>query len=70
MKKSISYITKNYSALESELVTIQGWIRTNRNQKEFGFINFNDGSNIHGLQIVYDKTLDNFDLQEFEIYDN
>lgn len=62
MKTSISYISKNYEALASQEVTLHGWIRTNRNQKEFGFINFNDGSNISGAQIVYDKTLDNFDM--------
>ena len=42
-------------------VTIEGWVRNNRNQKEFGFIDFYDGTSINTLQIVYDKTLDNFD---------
>ncbi|HBR70151.1 TPA: asparagine--tRNA ligase [Candidatus Dependentiae bacterium] len=33
-------------------VTIKGWIRTVRDQKNFTFINVNDGSQINGLQIV------------------
>ena len=42
-------------------VTVEGWVRNNRNQKEFGFIDFYDGTTINNLQIVYDKTLSNFD---------
>lgn len=62
MKTSISYITNNFNALANTQVILHGWIKTNRNQKEFGFINFNDGSNVGGVQIVYDKELDNFDI--------
>ena len=62
MKTSISALTKNYESMVNKEVLLQGWIRTNRGQKEFGFINFNDGSNVGGLQIVYDKALDNFDM--------
>lgn len=61
MKTNIRYLTKNFNSLASKEVTIQGWIKTNRNQKEFGFINFNDGSALSNLQIVYDKDLANFD---------
>ena len=60
MKTSVSFITKNFESLGSKEVTLQGWIKTNRNQKEFGFINLNDGSNVSGIQIVYDNTLDQF----------
>jgi asparaginyl-tRNA synthetase len=62
MKTSISVLTKTYESMVNKEVLLQGWIRTNRGQKEFGFINFNDGSNVGGLQIVYDKALDNFDM--------
>lgn len=44
-----------------ELV-LKGWIRTNRDQKAFGFISFNDGSHFSSLQVVYDREiLDNYD---------
>ena len=42
-------------------VTLQGWIRNHRKQKEFGFIDFNDGTALKSLQIVYDDKLDNFE---------
>jgi len=61
MKTSISYLNKNFSSLIGQEVIVQGWIKTNRNQKEFGFINLNDGSTLSNLQIVYDKLLPNFE---------
>ena len=42
-------------------VTVQGWIRNHRKQKDFGFIDFNDGTFFKNLQIVYDNSLSNFD---------
>lgn len=60
MKISIRKLNESFSNVKEEVV-IQGWIRTNRNQKEFGFINLNDGSTLSNIQIVYDKSLENFD---------
>ncbi len=42
-------------------VTLQGWIRNHRKQKEFGFIDFNDGTFFKTTQIVYDNKLGDFD---------
>ena len=42
-------------------VSVQGWIRNHRKQKEFGFIDFSDGTTQAHLQIVYDNNLSNFD---------
>ena len=42
-------------------VTLEGWVRNNRDQKEFGFIDFYDGTSINTLQIVYTKELSNFE---------
>ena len=52
LKKIDKYIDKE--------VTIQGWIRNHRKQKEFGFIDFSDGTDFKHIQIVYDNNLDNF----------
>ncbi len=41
-------------------ITLSGWIRNHRPQKEFGFIDFSDGTCFKHLQIVYDNNLDNF----------
>ena len=50
---------KNYKV--GEEVTVSGWVRNNRNQKEFGFIDFSDGTCFEHLQIVYDKDIENFE---------
>ena len=41
-------------------VLIYGWVRTNRAQAQFGFLNVNDGSTVTNIQVVYDNVLDNF----------
>ena len=49
-------------------VELGGWIRNHRKQKEFGFIDFNDGTCFENLQIVYDNSLKNFDeIQKLHI---
>ena len=49
-------------------VTVSGWIRNHRKQKEFGFIDFNDGTYFKNLQIVYDNKLSNFEeIQKLHI---
>ena len=42
-------------------ITLQGWIRSHRKQKEFGFIEFSDGTCFEHFQLVYDNKLDSFD---------
>ncbi len=41
-------------------VLIYGWVRTNRAQAQFGFLNVNDGSTLTNIQVVYDNKLENF----------
>lgn len=52
-------------AKEKELIgkeiKVHGWIRNHRPQKEFGFIDFSDGTCFKHLQIVYDKELKDFE---------
>ena len=42
-------------------VTIGGWVRSNRNSKNFGFIVVNDGTFFEPVQVVYGDGLENFD---------
>lgn len=42
-------------------IKIKGWIRNHRPQKEFGFIDFSDGTSFKHLQVVYTNTLSDFD---------
>ena len=46
--------------LEKE-INVKGWVRTKRSSKNVSFINLNDGSVIHNLQIVADNQ--NFDVE-------
>ena len=50
--------TNEYASKE---VTVCGWVRTNRAQSQFGFLNVNDGSFFENLQVVYEQNLPNFD---------
>ena len=44
-----------------KLITVEGWVRNHRKQKEFGFIDFSDGTYFKHLQIVYDDKNEKFD---------
>ncbi|WP_418791452.1 asparagine--tRNA ligase [Phosphitispora sp. TUW77] len=46
--------TARYSNKEIE---VSGWIRSNRDQKSFGFISLNDGTHFNTIQVVYEKDM-------------
>ena len=46
--------TRRYANKE---VQVSGWIRSNRDQKSFGFISLNDGTHFTSIQIVYEREL-------------
>ena len=43
-------------------ITVGGWVRSIRDSKTFGFMIVNDGTFFENLQIVFDDTLDNFEM--------
>lgn len=43
-----------------QTVYLNGWVRKIRDQKNFGFIELNDGSFFKGVQVVFDTQLPNF----------
>ena len=47
--------------LENKEVTVNGWIRNHRPQKDFGFIELSDGTTFKHLQLVYDNKLADFE---------
>ena len=57
---TIKEILEKKDELIDKKITVSGWIRNHRPQKEFGFIDFSDGTCFKHLQIVYDTSLDNF----------
>lgn len=52
---------ENVKTLVNQEVEIDGWIRNHRRQKDFGFIDFSDGTCFSHIQIVYDTNLSNFE---------
>lgn len=56
--KDIFKSSQNYLGKE---LKIEGWIRTIRDSKNFGFIELNDGTYLKNIQIVFENTMDNFD---------
>ena len=51
----------NKESYADQSVTICGWVRTNRAQAQFGFLNVNDGSFFESIQVVYDNKISNFE---------
>ena len=49
--------TLNY---ENKTVTLEGWVKTVRDSKTFGFIELNDGSSFKNVQVVFNDKLPNF----------
>ncbi len=45
----------------ADALTVQGWVRTRRDSKEFSFIELNDGSCLRNLQIIARATLPNYE---------
>ncbi len=61
MRKRLSLYELKKEIVDGMEVLLQGWVKQNRDQKEYGFINLNDGSTFEGIQVVYEeKNLENF----------
>ena len=49
-------------------VVLEGWVRNHRKQKEFGFIDFSDGTCFKHIQVVYDNKLEDFEsIQKYHV---
>ena len=61
-------LIKNVKKYMNKEVVLQGWIRNHRKQKEFGFIEFADGTCFEHIQLVYDDKLDSFEeIQKYRV---
>ena len=61
MKKLvIKDLYRNTNEYKDKEITLEGWVRTIRDSKTFGFIELNDGSFFKNVQIVFSDKLDNF----------
>lgn len=57
----IKELLANIAEYKNKEVILQGWIRNHRKQKNFGFIDFNDGTSFKGIQVVYTDELTCFE---------
>lgn len=61
MKKLIiKDLYRNTDEYIEKIITLEGWVRTVRASKNFGFIELNDGSFFKNVQIVFEDNLPNF----------
>ena len=68
MTLDVRDIYKDVDSYMDKEVTLQGWIRNHRKQKEFGFIAFYDGTYFNTIQLVYDDKLIDFEeIQKMRI---
>lgn len=56
----VKELYRNAQDYEGQSVRLNGWIRTSRVSKSFGFIELNDGGFFKNAQIVFDESLENF----------
>ncbi len=69
METTVKKIYRQSETFANQILTLKGWVRNNRAQKEFGFINFHDGTFFESIQVVYEeKNLENFkDVQKIRV---
>ena len=57
----IKDLFKSTQSYENQEIKLEGWVRTVRDSKTFGFIELNDGSFFNNVQIVFNNNLSNFE---------
>lgn len=60
MKDDIKKLYLEHEKLEGKIVMLGGWVRTVRDNKNFGFIDLNDGTSFKGVQIVFTPEIKNY----------
>lgn len=61
MKKiTVRDLYKNTDSFVNKEITIEGWVKTVRDSKTFGFIELNDGTFFKNVQIVFNDSLEGF----------
>ncbi|MBU7007428.1 asparagine--tRNA ligase [Phosphitispora fastidiosa] len=56
-KTVIRQLVRDTARYSNKEVEVSGWIRSNRDQKSFGFISLNDGTHFNTIQVVYEKDM-------------
>ncbi|MDY0138521.1 MAG: asparagine--tRNA ligase [Candidatus Izemoplasmatales bacterium] len=69
MAIDIKVLYQHFIDYKEKEIDVFGWVRNNRSQKEFGFIDLNDGTSFETVQIVYEaSSLENFkEVSKFRV---
>lgn len=57
---TVKDLYKNTETLSGKEIVLEGWVKTIRDSKTFGFIELNDGTFFKNIQVVFNNTLENF----------
>jgi asparaginyl-tRNA synthetase len=57
MKISVQKLYDKPQDFDNKNVTVEGWVRTIRSSKDFGFIELNDGTCFKNIQIVFESSV-------------
>lgn len=57
----IKELYEKKETFSNKIITLCGWVKSNRDSKTFGFLSISDGTFFTPVQIVYDDTLENYD---------
>lgn len=58
----IKKLHEHFEEYMEKKVTVCGWIKNHRTSSNVGFIDFNDGTGFKGVQLVYNKDTENYDM--------
>mmetsp|Transcript_3432 Transcript_3432/g.5141 ORF Transcript_3432/g.5141 Transcript_3432/m.5141 type:complete len:154 (+) Transcript_3432:27-488(+) len=57
----VAKLFEEHESLLGKEIRVGGWAKSTRSQKEFCFVELNDGSCFKNLQVVVDKSISNFE---------
>ncbi|MCI8760587.1 MAG: asparagine--tRNA ligase [Clostridia bacterium] len=57
---TVKDLYKNTQTFSGKEIILEGWVKTVRDSKTFGFIELNDGTFFKNVQVVFNDTLENF----------
>ena len=69
-KLCVKDLYKNFSKFENKEITLEGWVKTLRDSKTFGFIELNDGTFFKNIQVVISDAFNLFNNKSYRNFSN
>lgn len=57
----IRELFKHWESHVNQTLSLEGWVRNHRDQKSFGFLMVNDGTDFRTIQVVYEESIQDFE---------